>query len=165
MLKLIGAVLLVLAGTLAGYAESRRLSLRVRKLELFLRFLEAAQTEIRFSGMPVERILGQHPMGLAFLTECSEKCAAGENFTAAWSESVGGRAAGEGFLPADRELLLGFGRGFGASDTDGQLSHCSLYSTLVQSNLDTAREERGRKAKLYQMLGVFAGLAVSLILY
>ncbi len=38
------------AGALAGYSESLRLKLRVARLEEFLRFLQAAETEIRFAG-------------------------------------------------------------------------------------------------------------------
>lgn len=163
MLKLTGAVLLILAGTLAGYAESRKLSLRVKKLESFLRFLEAAQTEIRFSGMPVQRILREHNMGLQFLACCAERCGGGQNFCSAWNASVADRAGTEGFFAADRELLVGFGGGFGATDTEGQLSHCALYSTLVQSNLEAAKEEKNRKSRLYQTLGVFAGLAATLL--
>lgn len=161
MLKLTGAVLLILAGTLAGYAESHKLALRVEKLESFLRFLEAAQTEIRYSGLSVERILRKHGMGLRFLVDCAGRCESGKAFGTAWREAVN-RADREGFAAADRELLLGFGDGFGATDTDGQLSHCALYSSLTESSLRAAKEERKRKSRLYQALGVFAGLAATL---
>ncbi len=36
------------AGALAGYSESLRLKLRVARLEEFLRFLQVAETEVRF---------------------------------------------------------------------------------------------------------------------
>lgn len=156
--------MLIAAGTLAGFTESRRLSLRVQKLEIFLRFLNAAKTEVRYSAAPVAQILQLHGGELGFLKACAEDCGRGSHFGEAWRSSVSDRAPKDGFTQPDRELLLSFGEGFGASDTEGQLSHLQLYSDLFAANLKSAKEDRDRKSKLYQMLGIFAGLASALLL-
>ena len=159
-----GALLLIAAGTLAGFMESRRLSLRVGRLETFLRFLSAAKTEVRYSAAPVARILELHGSELGFLRECAQACGRGSKFSEAWRSCVSVRAPKDGFSPRDRELLLSFGEGFGASDTQGQLSHLQLYSDLFAANLKSAEEDRDRKSKLYRTLGTFAGIAAALLL-
>ena len=164
MLKLAGAILLIAAGAFAGSMESHRLTVRVRKLEAFLRFLSSAKTEIRYSAMPVAGIVEKHGGELSFLSACAERCADGEDWPAAWSAAVNEKAGIEGFFSKDLELLRGFGADFGASDTEGQLSHCSLYADLTAAALEGAKEDRNRKSKLYQMLGIFAGMAAALLL-
>lgn len=161
---MVGALILIAAGTLAGYMESHRLTDRVEQLEAFLRFLSAAQTEIRFAALPVEQIVQRHGGEMDFLRICAASCRQGEHFADVWEQSVKSGTKGRGLLASDVELLRGFGRSFGASDVDGQLSHCTLYSELISNNLKNAREEKNRKSRLYQTLGIFSGMAAALVL-
>lgn len=143
--------------------ESHKLSVRVEKLEAFLRFLSAAKTEIRFSSMPVESIIRRHGDGISFFSYIKDVNSNGD-WVGAWNEAVNKCAMAEGFFRKDLELLEGFGAGFGASDTDGQISHFSLYANLTTAALNDAKEERNRKSKLYLMLGIFGGMAAAILL-
>jgi stage III sporulation protein AB len=154
----------MMAGSLSGYMESRKLFVRVDSLELFLRFLSAAKTEIRYSAVPVVQVIKRHSSGFKFLEECVSNCEQGNGFAAAWKYAVTYCAKQDGFAANDIKLLLSFGEGFGASDTDGQIAHLELYSELFDTNLKSAREDRNRKSKLYLMLGIFAGLSSALLL-
>lgn len=147
---------------MAGYTESHKLSSRVRQLEAALRFVEAARTEIRFSALPVQRLVQRHGGELPFLRQCAAACENGGSFAAAWSGALADRQGA--FTKKDRELLLSFGEGLGASDLEGQLSHCELYTQLFTVQLNAAREERQRKSKLCLMLGISGGLSAALIL-
>ncbi len=138
--------------------------MRVEQLEAFLRFISAAQTEIRFAALPVEQIIQRHGSDLEFLRICGEECKKGSSFSAGWETGISQGTKDRGFNDKDIALLHSFGSGFGASDTEGQLSHCSLYYELISDGLKNAREEKKRKSKLYQMLGVFSGMAAALLL-
>ena len=151
---------LIAAGTMAGYMESHRLTLRVEQLEKFLKFLSAAQTEIRFSALPVDQIVKRHGNGLPFLKACGACFENGMDFFTVWQDGVDR----SGMSDKDKDLLNGFGRGFGTSDTEGQISHCSLYYELTSLSLKEAKEEKDRKSKLYQMFGIFSGMAAALLL-
>lgn len=70
----------------------------------------------------------------------------------------------KGLQKKDLDLLNGFGTGFGASDTESQVAHFTLYETLTTSAINEARAERDRKSKLYLMLGVFGGMAAAILL-
>lgn len=164
MLKLAGAVLLIAAGFLAGFLESYKLAVRVERLEAFLRFLSAAKTEVRYSAMPVARLVRRHGGELPFLGLCADRCEAGADWAQAWASAVSEEAEQEGFSEKDAAMLLDFGAGFGASDTQGQLAHFDLYAGLAAAALKEAREERDRKSKLYRMLGISGGMAAAILL-
>ncbi len=154
---------MILASTLVGYMESHKLSVRVEQLEAFLVFIHAAQTEIRYTASPVEQIIRRHG-NMRLFTMCLENCQSGSSFTNAWSDAVTGGTKGLGFDEKDISLIHDFGAGFGTSDVDGQLAHCKLYSELILARLEIAKEAKTRKAKLYLMLGIFAGMAAALLL-
>lgn len=135
----------------------------MEKLEAFLRFLTSAQTEIRYSAMPVEAILQAHGGEISFLSGLRGS-AAGGSWGKSWEDAVSRHAREEGFSQKDVAMLKSFGSGFGASDTAGQIAHFGLYETLTASALDEARQERDRKSKLYLMLGVFGGMAAAILL-
>ena len=124
LLRWIGILLMIGAGALAGYSESLRLKLRVARLEGFLRFLQAAETEIRFSGEPIGRILEKHGDSFAFLKECRMYMEEGEPFEAAWERSMK-KAAASGFSGEDVLRLREFGSGWGVTDTQGQIAPVS----------------------------------------
>ncbi|WP_411655900.1 hypothetical protein [Anaeromassilibacillus sp. SJQ-1] len=103
LLKVLGILLLIAAGTIAGYVQSHRLSQRVQQLEEMLRFLNAAQTEIRYSAASVAEIVQRHGRSLAFLQECAAHCEEGGGFPhsleergAGWFERDGPHRSGTG---------------------------------------------------------------------
>ncbi len=144
--------------------ESHKLAVRVQQLEAFLQFICIAETEIRFSAIPVEQIVQRHGTELKFLQTCADDCESGVDFFTAWQNSIKFCAKNEGFSESDLGLLKRFGMGFGASDTEGQISHCKLYYQLILNSLKGAREDKTKKAKLYQMFGVFSGMAAAFLL-
>ena len=154
---------MIAAGFLAGYMESHKLTVRVEKLEAFMRFLSSSRAEIQYSSMPVESILQAHGEGIAFFTflQGASGCGSWQNM---WSSAVFEHARNEGFAKKDLDLLNGFGTGFGASDTESQVAHFTLYETLTASAVNEARAERDRKSKLYLLLGVFGGMAAAILL-
>ena len=160
MLKVLGAVCLIFAGAAAGCLQSRKLREHRDRLQAFLKFLNEVKTEIAYAGVPVEEILERHGKNIDFLLPYFQARQNGEDFLQAW-----GKAAGSDLLlPQERTLLRNFGEGFGATDMQGQLSHCALYEELTHKELDTAEEIYKRKGKLYRMLGVCVGAIRALVL-
>lgn len=113
-----------------------------------------------YAGVPVEELLERHGRGLVLLQPYFQARQDGADFLTAWS-----RTAENGLLSGqERVLLQGFGEGFGATDLQGQLSHCSLYQELTRKELDTAEKQYSEKGKLYRMLGICIGAMVALVL-
>lgn len=144
--------------------ESHKLSLRVQLLEQFLRFLTEAETEIRYASPAVAEVIARHKNGLSFLGICEQKMRQGEVFQTAWNTALECGTQENGLHQEDVFLLRDFGQEFGTSDVEGQLAHFRLYKELTHSRLQTAREEKKQKGKLFQMLGIFSGLCAALLL-
>lgn len=161
MLKFVGAILLIAAGALAGYMESRKLSMRVKRLEAFFRFLSAAKTEIRYAALPLEDVLKRHGGEVFCFPRESEGT---EEWVDGWKKSAAQGKYQDGFAEKDREMLKNFCAGFGSSDTQGQTAHLELYENLAASALEEAERERAAKSKLYRMLGIFGGAAAAILL-
>lgn len=74
--------------------------------------------------------------------------------------------AGEKLLSQkkDQTLYRGFVQGLGTSDTQGQLEHIELYSVMLETHLEEAREDCDKKSRLYVSLGLFAGLTLCIVM-
>lgn len=156
---MLGLLLVAAAGSFAGLQASLKLGRREKNLELFSRFVQNAETEIQFSGLPVADVVERHGGELSFLRRCTELCREGMDFSGAWDQAV---HEDSGFSGEDASLLLEFGKGFGATDVQGQAAHCRLTLELTRQRLQDAREERRQKARLYRMLGVLGGIGAAL---
>ena len=172
MIKVIGLLLIILAGTGAGVYASAALSRRAASCERLERLIGYMSMQIKYTAAPIQEILEQAAKGgefqsLPFLAEASILIQCGQRPDEALEEAVKEASRqGEdwGFNEGDRELLFQFGRGLGKSDVDGQLAHCEAYRRLVEDRLQAAKGEATAKGKLYITLGVSAGLAVALLL-
>ncbi len=158
--------MLIAAATGVGIVESLKLSARVRYLEQYIGFISTVETEIRYCAPSLAQILQRHRGDSAFCA-CFEDCAAeGEEtpFPERWEQSVRRIPASSGLTGEDLRLIADFGKGLGASDIEGQLSHCRLGTELAATRLDRAREEKQKKSRLYIMLGLCSGIGAALLL-
>lgn len=144
--------------------ESHKLEKRVAELEAFFSFLSSAKAEIRYSALPVERIVAKHGKKQKFLVLCSQYSQQGESFAQAWQHGLQEGMATTGLTRQDLDYIRDFGLGFGMTDLEGQLAHCQLYIEFIGKVLTTAREEKQKKQRLYLMLGLFGGIAAALVL-
>lgn len=162
-----GYLLVIVAGAGAGYLQARRLSLRVRFLEQYLKWVSQMETEIRYGSEDIFRLLGRRRRELSllsFLTQCTDQMKEGIPFPQAWKEAIRGISREYGLKPDDLEAVEAFGNGLGTSDVDGQTAHCQMHQKLLQSRLKGAQEEKQRKGKLYFMLGLCLGVSVALLI-
>ncbi|MDD4807924.1 MULTISPECIES: stage III sporulation protein AB [Caproicibacterium] len=160
MLRILGALCLVFAGTAAGCLQSRKLRLRRDRAQDFLQFLSAAKAEISCTAAPVQDIVEHHGRKLDFLAPYFTAIEAGEPFTQAWQKA----SSDSSLTPQERVLLRNFGEGFGATDMQGQLAHCTLYEELTRQELEESQKTYQKDGKLYRMLGVCGGLIFALVL-
>lgn len=162
-----GCLLVIAAGAGAGYLQARKLSMRVRFLEQYLKWVSQMETEIRYGTDGISRLLDRHKKelpALSFLSQCVKRMEEGAPFPEAWRKAIQGISKEYGLKPDDLEAVQAFGNGLGASDVDGQTAHCRMHQKLLQSRLKGAQEEKQKKGKLYFMLGLCLGVSVALLI-
>ncbi len=148
-----------------GYMESKKLSDRVKFFSQFKGFIASAETAIRYQAAPLSGLISQAAASypaLPFLSRCAAEIRQGRDFPAAWQTGVEACGKGCGLKQEDLELLRAFGLGLGATDIEGQVAHCAFYQAAAAERYGQAKEEKGKKGKLYFMLGVLSGIAAAL---
>lgn len=158
-LKLCGAMLLAAAGFGAGRLYVRRLRLRRDFLTELLLFLSNLATAVRYQNEDIFSLI--QASGDLFQLH-GESTA---SFCEVWHSEVMQLSFRWRINARDVKLLEAFGKRLGTTDTQGQLSHIELYRSLFQKQLTQAKNELEQKAKLYQTLGLFAGIAAALTLW
>ena len=64
----------------------------------------------------------------------------------------------------DIEILKELGISLGQTDLEGQLKNIRLVYNSLKSQLESAKEEKGKNFKLYRNMGVLCGLIIIIIL-
>lgn len=140
--------------------------MRASFFEQTVGFLTDLQTQMRFCGdsLPVLLRTGTGKLLQPLLASCAQEMESGSSFFESWQKALMLVPRSMGLSREDVRLLADFGQGLGTTDVEGQLAHCELYKTMFSSRLRQAREEKEKKVKLYRMLGLFSGVAVSLLI-
>ncbi|MDD6174457.1 MAG: stage III sporulation protein AB [Firmicutes bacterium] len=160
-------ILLFLTSATVGILQCRRLDDRVIFWNAFLDFLHFAETSIRYAALPVPQLLERYCREngrLELVKACSEQLSEGVLFPQAWEQAAKNAARRSSLPNGDLQLLQDFGAGLGASDVEGQISHCRLFAASASEIRQSAREERQQKGRLSVLLGVLLGLGIDLVL-
>lgn len=169
-MKLIGLLSLFLICTAAGLGASLRLSKRVGHLEAFIAAMGLLSTEIRYNAPPVAVLLEKLDAAPEFgrlrvFGFCRELLRVKQGVFEAWPEALALARPSLSIAEGDAEVLLAFGRAFGATDVEGQLANCESCRAQLQSRLEEAREEKLKRGRMYSSLGVLAGLFLVILLF
>lgn len=167
LLKFFGGLLIVISGTLCGVYASHKLGNKVKFMEQYLMFLTHARTTVSYTAVPAEELLREsnaQPLLKPLLTDVADKLGNGSSFDNAWRSSFESKEADVLLSKEDRELVCGFGDAFGTSDINGEIEKIGLNFELVKSRLEQMRNELGSKRRIYRILGMFAGVVVTVLI-
>lgn len=150
-----------------GYAIAHRLAVRVKFLQQYLQFINYIETEIRYAQRVLSEITNGYQNNTEFknfLVVLKENLQSNPSFSEAWQNAVQAIPDSYGLLRQDKDLIREFGKELGSTDVMGQIALCSLNKSLISAVLETAKEEKIKKSKLYFMLGSSFGMCVAIIL-
>lgn len=152
---------------MGGYCAALRLSQKVRFLEGYLEFIKTCQNEIRYTGNYLSDIVKNHSkegIFYSYLDKCYGYISNADSFPCAWKKSFFNITRELSVSTELTEIIINFGLGLGTNDIDGQMSHCQYNYDLAYPYLQTARDEKKSKGKLYGILGVCISTATALFL-
>ncbi|MCL6590524.1 MAG: stage III sporulation protein AB [Firmicutes bacterium] len=169
-MKLAGAVLIIIAGSLSGISYAYRFTERCRVLRLWIRVCEILIIEIGYQArlLPevfkiVARIINDREMAGIFqeLAQAVEYGAAGDTETA-WEQILS--RTWPGILPeVDWLILSELGSYLGSTSREHQIQQLKTSQLRLETNLRAAETERDQKAGLFRYLG-FA-ISAALVLF
>lgn len=172
MLKLLGAALILLAGTLFGWHQALQLSRRPVQIAELIRALQRLETEIVYGFTPLPEALtsiGRSLTGAVGKLFCligrelSESN--GRSAQLIWQQSIAQEWRNTAMKPAEREILCQLGVTLGMTDRDDQMKHLRLTILQLQGESDLARDEQQKYERMWKSLGVLLGALVVIIMY
>lgn len=170
ILKLLGAVMVVVAFSVLGGVGAASLRERTITLRRAQAALEVLETEIGYLQTPLPSALTRVGKVTGGKVGCFFSAAGrllGESgFPAdtSWREAFQELAATAPLTAEDSEILLALGNILGLSDRPDQSRHLRLARERLKAREAEALEDEARNSRLYRYLGVLAGLALVLLL-
>ncbi len=172
MIKLLGALLIVFAGAAIGFNRARLLSNRPRQIRRLVHLLNQLETEIYYGFTPLPRALARlakqaaEPLsGLLGQAAGNLSGSSGRTVRECWQQAVDDHWPKTAMKAAERDILSRLGWTLGVTDRDDQIKHLRLAVSQLQSEENTAEEERKRYEKLWKSLGVLAGVLIVILLF
>jgi stage III sporulation protein AB len=172
MIKMMGAVLLVISTTGFGLWKANFYAARNKELEDLISALQLLETEISYSVTPLPDALHRIGSRLAgrmgvFLQNAGDELLQGDGRSAGqiFSDQLERSRTMIHLREQDLEILRTFGHTLGSSDRSDQLKHIRLANSRLMAEAQNARDEKERLGKMWRYLGALTGLAGVIIIY
>ncbi|OCA86346.1 MULTISPECIES: stage III sporulation protein SpoIIIAB [unclassified Bacillus (in: firmicutes)] len=170
MIKILGAVLIVIATSLIGFEVSKKLITRpkhIRDLRAALQILEA---EIMYGHSPLkEAVLTlakqiPAPVSILFSDFAGRLGSANQSVSAAWGESLEVVRKQSELQQKEIDILLQFGETLGRHDRESQQKQIQLALVHLEREEADAVDKQVKYDKMARSLGFFAGLLIAILM-
>jgi len=172
MIKLIGALCIVFAGTMLGMYQSLQLSARPRQIRQSIQCLQRLETEIVYGVTPLPQALhavaGAASGPLRSLFEAASRGLMGKEAASmreAWEEAMASNWSHTSMKQAEKEIFLQLGTLLGISDREDQMKHLKLAVRQLQGEELAAAEEQKRYGGMWRSLGLLSGVLIVILMY
>jgi len=172
MVKLIGALLVLVSASMVGWQISRSYAKRPVQLRALLVALQMLETEIVYGLTPLQRAfvkVGQRvqkEIGNIFLS-AAELLEQGGALSAEESlqKAILRHGAQTALRKQERDVLASLSQVLGSSDREDQQKHLRLAVTHLRGLEEEARAEQNKYEKMYKSLGFLGGLLVVILMF
>ncbi|MDF2720411.1 MAG: Sporulation stage protein [Paenibacillus sp.] len=172
MLKLIGAILIMLAATLFGFIQAGQFARRPRQIRQLVSALQRLETEMAYGHTPLpealRRIAGQLEAQLAAMFVAAAEpleSATGKTAGESWRDAVSTIGKQTALSANDRDILSQLSYTLGISDREDQSKHLRLAVSLLQAEEQAAWDDQRRYEKMWKSLGVLGGAFIVILMY
>ena len=166
VLKYIMIFLVFMVSFLLGNLISKKYILRVKELKEIKGAFNIIESKIKFTYEPLPEIFRQTAKIVssntaAIFMEASNnmKSLGAEE---AWYKSL--ESVSTNLNADDIENIKSFGKMLGKIDKEGQVSQLELSKSFIEMQIEKAKNDENKNAKMYKTLGVIIGLAFVIIL-
>lgn len=172
MLKLLGMLLVVGGGGLAGLAVARRYARRPVELRQLQSALQMLETEITYASTILPEALGgvasrcERSVALLFAAARDELLSMqGDTAAEAWEKALQRFYPISSLTSADLAVLRTLGGALGISDGRDQAKHLKLTREQLQAQIEKADRDASGNVKLWSYLGFLGALTVVILIY
>nr|WP_231784257.1 stage III sporulation protein SpoIIIAB [Lentibacillus sp. JNUCC-1] len=155
---------------MAGFDVSHRLQERPKHIRQLKNALQVLEAEILYSQLPLQDAFNMvakqvpNPTGNFFASLSKRLETLPDHFGDLWEQELSQFMHHACINRNDREIMMQFGRTLGQHDFEQQQKHIYLANSHLDRELEEARDNQIRYAKLAKSLGVLFGLFIVLLL-
>jgi stage III sporulation protein AB len=172
MIKLIGALCVIFAGTMLGFYQALQLSARPRQIRQSIQGLQRLETEILYGFTPLPEALeavaraAGGPVGAIF-ARAGRGLSEGNSDTVqdSWRSAVEGCWERTAMKRTEQEAFLQLGSVLGISGREDQAKHLRLAVSVLQAEEAAAAEDNRRYGKMWRSLGLLSGVLIVILMY
>ena len=170
MIKLLGAILIILATTWTGFEVAKQLTERSRQLRDLKTALQSLEAEIMYGHTPLHeaarRLADQLPNPLqSFFSIFAKKLVESETTVRdAWEESLKEIWGKTALKKNEFEIMKQFGETLGRHDRISQQKQILLTLTHLEREEREARDKQQQYEKMLKSIGFLAGLLLIILL-
>jgi stage III sporulation protein AB len=170
MVKLIGAIFIILATTWTGFEAAKHLSERPRQLRQLRSALQSLEAEIMYGHTPLHeaarRLAAQLSNPLSSFFEGFAKKLTDTETTVkdAWEDSLKEVWKQTAFKQGEFEIMKQFGETLGRHDRISQQKHIMLTLSHLEREEADAVDKQAKYEKMVKSLGFFSGLLLIILL-
>lgn len=170
-MKMTGAVMVFVACVAMGYGRGREYRRRIGELLMIKKIVLMLRGEVRYaaSAFPeaFDRISGkvEHKFGKVMGEIAKElKRQPGKPLAQIWKERLKPGLESCALTKEDKNQLIQLGSDLGYLDRDMQLSTIDFYVEQLEGTIEALEKEKEKRSRVYNCLGVFAGIMINLVL-
>lgn len=170
MMKLIGALFIIVATTWTGFEASRHLSERPRQLRLLKSALQSLEAEIMYGHTPLHeaarRLSTQmsKPLSWFFESFAAKLTSSDTTVKKAWEESLTEVWKLTALKQGEYEVMKQFGETLGRHDRISQQKQIMLALSHLEREEADACERQAKYEKMVKSLGFMSGLLLVILL-
>ncbi|MHA0855572.1 stage III sporulation protein SpoIIIAB [Paenibacillus sp. CMAA1364] len=172
MVKLIGMLIIVLAGALAGINKARQFENRPKQIRELILGMQRLETEISYGYTPLPEALDKMSTQMKEpLKSFFHKAAMGmnvpHNMTAQESiqQALSSHWRQTSMKNSERDVLHQLSFTLGTSDRQDQMKHLALAAQQLKHEETSAREELDKYGKLSRNLGLLVGILIVILIF
>ncbi|MBJ6364247.1 stage III sporulation protein SpoIIIAB [Paenibacillus sp. GCM10012307] len=171
MIKIIGALLVLFAGTMIGFYQAGQFAARPRQIRQLAHGLQRLETEISYGFTPLPEALVRSAGASAEPIAGLLHRAAGQlgerpddPFRESWELAVTEHWPYTAMRDNERNILIRLGSVLGISDREDQIKHLRLALLQLKSEEDAAREDQAKYEKMSKSLGLLSAALIVILM-
>ena len=162
MLKLIGAVIILVSGSVWGFLMSDKLKRKAQELGKIISGLMLLENEIYYGKRDIKTVLSSigDSQKIEMFKDVSENIEK-NGIKLSFSDAIKKNSL---LLGTEKEALTVLSENLGMTDSDTQIKSIRHAKKLLETAKDVADEEYEKSGKLFKSAGVLGSIAVVILL-
>lgn len=171
MLKLIGAMLILLSGTLAGFHQAARFAARPRQIRELILAMQRLETEISYGFTPLPDAFGKmseqlgEPLRSLFKRAAFHMNERGSTAQESIQRSLHENWKRTAMKKPERDVIHQLSFTLGTSDRQDQIKHIALAAQQLKHEEALARDEQAKYEKISRSLGLLIGALIVILIF